>query len=83
MVTSSNSTRGSVQYRVETCLPDVDLQFFRGSSLLDSTKENIDKGYVGTLELRPDIHSSGEYVFQARSEIGNIIQRDSFFLSSG
>jgi len=83
-VTSSfNSSLGFVQYFAETCLPDVEMQFFRGSDLLESTTETVEKGYRGTLQLHPGDLKTGELVCQARSEVGNTVVRDAFSFQSG
>lgn len=77
-ITSSVAAgRRIFQCRVDTCLKDVVVQFFRGPELLDSTTDPMQRGWLGTLKLKSEDATPGDYVCQAMSDSANLVLHQS------
>ena len=79
-VTSSEYPRRTIKFLVESCLPDVVVQFFRGPELLDSTTDPVEKGWLGTLQFKQGDIKSGDYACQAISDSANMVLQEFFSL---
>ena len=67
-----------VECLVKTCLPDIDVQFFAESELMNSSTSKVDSGWEGILLIEVGVDLDGEYVCQAMNEDYNMVLRTSF-----
>ena len=70
-----------LQCRVDTCLQDIKVLFFRESELLDSTTEPMERGWMGTHVVDSEENTAGTYVCRAMSERVNLVLHRSFHLT--
>jgi len=70
-----------LQCRVDTCLQDTEILFFKGPELLDSTIEPVERGWMGTHVLDSNENVAEDYVCRAKSERLNMVLNRSIHLS--
>ena len=68
----------TVKCSVKTCLPDMEVQFFRGSELMDSSTSMVDSGWEGVVLITVSNGSDEKYACQAMNDYYNILERKFF-----
>lgn len=72
-----------VQCRIETCIPDMVVQLFKGQQLVDMETLEEGKGFVGRSKVKATSALVGDYLCQGMSEKYNEVFRQSFSITGG